>query len=139
MIVLKGQEGYYSRIVTIEGTEFRIRELDDDELGLFLRLVQEAGKVAGVPDLSPDDIADGGAMEQLLRSLTPDQQVAALRAQRDALDHVLTMGIVSWTIAGVECTPQARTTLPPRCKVPLARAIIADTILSEDEEAFLPQ
>ena len=48
MIKLRGEEGYYSSEVEINGTTFQIRELDDSELKAHLVAVQNVQKAAGL-------------------------------------------------------------------------------------------
>ena len=123
-VQLKGSNGYYSREVEISGSVFRIRELTDDELAQFgggvtglQAQIEEAGDVTGAEVVTKGIalVADGWAV----------------------IDGVLRAGLVGWDIEGAECTPENVVLLPNVVKRALSREIIADSGLTNEEEAFL--
>lgn len=134
MITLRGEPGYYSSEVEINGSIFQIRELDDAELKAHLQAVQNVQKVAGL-EVSSDDLLDDTAMGRIVARMDPEKQVAVVAAMREALDIVAVAGTVKWPLAQ-DCTPENIRRLPPPVRLKLARAIMRDTTLTEGEQAF---
>lgn len=134
MITLRGEAGYYSSEVEINGSVFQVRELDDAELKAHLVAVQHVQKVAGL-EVSSDDLLDDNAMGKIVSRMDPDKQVAVVSAMREALDIVAVAGTVKWPLSQ-DCSPDNIRRLPPPVRMKLARAIMRDTTLTEGEQAF---
>lgn len=135
-IILRGEPGYYSREVVCRDVTFRTRELGDEEWGKVESAWDEyeeiiGGKAEIDAALQPDE------MQRQLRLLQREQGSKALEAVRNAVDLIVSMGVVGWELDGSPCTPENILRLPPPVKLKLCRAIVADTRLSEDEQAFL--
>jgi len=134
VIKLRGEEGYYSSEVEINGTTFQIRELDDSELKAHLVAVQNVQKAAGL-ELSSDDVLDQTAIGRIIASMDPDKQVQVVAASREAVDLVAAVGTVGWSLAA-DCNPANVRRLPLPVRMKLAKAIMRDTTLSEGEADF---
>lgn len=129
---LRGDDGYFSRTVTIDGTKFNIRELDDDAYAAFIaanhQIVKESGELAGSVTEDPLALA--------LQSLDAVKVPALMRQAWDSVDAVLVAGVVGWTLPGHECTPETVVLLPNRVKRELMREILRDTQLDNEEQDF---
>jgi hypothetical protein len=110
---LQGSVGYYSRELTLDGVTFKVRELSDQEL--------EASKEADA------------ALADKAKTAGTDP-VAFKQAREASCNAVIVPGIVSWDLEGYDCTPENRKLLPSHVKIALADAIMADTILTDQEQ-----
>ncbi len=133
-VKLRSEPDYYAQEVTVGGSTFRIRELDDDALEAFMSLRDRARAVMaealGKPLAETPEAVFAAAA-----SLPAAVQVKLNRMQVEAVDAVLKAGVVGWDLAA-PCTPEAVVGLPGPVKRVLVEAIIAVTTLSEPEQAF---
>ena len=135
-IMLQGQEGYFSREVALEGSTFKIRELGDQELLAHLGAIAELRRLSGIEGVTAiPDIMEKSRVAGL--TMPPEEQVALNTALRSCVDTIIAPGVVGWDLTA-ECTPDNRLLLPNWVKVQLAKEIMRDTNLSEEEEGFLP-
>ncbi len=139
MIKLRGSEGYYSRIIPLGGSSFKIRELEDDDFAAFVDLVRDALRLAGLTGegLTPDEISPElitqAQAEQALQ-VTGEEAARVLRAARAPIDFAVARGLVGWDLPQEECTPETAVLLPPWVRVQLCQAILRETQLQPDEQ-----
>lgn len=135
-VKLQGAEGYYCREVSLSGSKFKIRELDDETLSQVFTGLMELRNTA---ELSPNMPVEQVMDEATIADITPEKQVAVLRQVRAVLDLAVRGGVTDWDLVNVTCNSENVVMLPNRIKISLMRAIMADSTLSEAEEGFLPK
>lgn len=135
-IALRGDEGYYSREIVEREVTFRVRELDDAELKQVLSLSKKLAAAIGKP-IQPEDAVDPETLAEVTAGLAEDKVLEVVSLAREFLHLVVGYGVVSWDMDR-ECSAENAMRLPPPIKLKLAKAIMDDTQLAEDEQAFLP-
>jgi hypothetical protein len=130
MIRLRGQEGYFSKELTLDGIKFQIRELEDDAYVAYIREAKEIMALSGISDLDPLAVTPQALLELQMRAelaITPELAGEILRKAWDAADAVLAAGLAGWTLPGFECTADNIVALPNRVKRALVNEILEET------------
>jgi len=137
-VKLRGDEGYYAAVETIDGTKFFVADLADEQFDEFLDKAKELQDAAGLGDLAQQAL-EPEAMVARLTQLQMDIGLAkSMRASiGELIDWLLECGLADWNLSGVECTSEARKLLPSRVKSQLAAAIVRESQLSVGEANFL--
>lgn len=135
-VKLRGEDDYYSTTVEIDGSEFKISDLSEDE---YEQYVRDANALRQVLEVEGEDLVDllhspEDMLELQMRVLSdPEKQLQLRRKQRDLIHFVLAQGLVDWDLPVDEVDG---TKLPTRVKRELAQAILTESRLDEDEETF---
>ncbi|MEA3400825.1 MAG: hypothetical protein U9R79_06200 [Armatimonadota bacterium] len=134
-VQLRNADGYYAATVEIDGTTFRIADLSehyDEFVDRYTALRAETGvdeldefDAEALVKLAVEQSRDANAMKRVRKNI------------EQLLDWMLDVALVSWDIAGAECTAETRRLLPPRVKSELAQAIFDESQLTLGEANFL--
>lgn len=123
-VMLRNQDGYFSRTLDIGGSKFRIRDLTEDE------------------------VIEASLREQSAVALR--QKAAGAKAQtreilKEAYDgfsahvnYVIESGLVGWDLSGVDVCPETIAALPVPVRTSLVQAIIAESTFTRAEVDFSP-
>ena len=138
-MLLSGGDGYYSREITIEDTQFKLRELEDAET---LAADEKAARVDALQEEA------NRLFERNKKQSLPEKDRDRLRelgrlnvvALSEFIDCVVSHGVVGWSLQE-QCTPANVVRLPRRVKAQLSKAILQDTNytsgLTKEEADFL--
>jgi len=132
-VKLRTEDGYYSRMLEIDGSKFYIRDLGeyyDEFLDRNAALVKSSGA-----QVEGRDMAEVLG-ELVARAAEPEQQ-KALRHELEALfAWLLGVGLVRWDLSA-DCDEETKCLLPARVQSELGRAIVQESDLTLQEGEFL--
>ncbi len=140
-IKLRGEDDYYARAVTIQGVEFRIRELTEEEHTAYLTAAVHLRELSGVEGLDLSAMTPDRIMELVLElgiKVTPEKAMETRRASWGMIDGAVVAGVVGWELAGHECSEENIKRLPNHIKRKLSAEILRETQLTTEEDTFLP-
>jgi len=135
-VMLRTQDGYYARVVEIDGSKFWVADLGDhfDE---FVDRYAALREQSGITEATRDGLLDPNKLVALMQEVgtDPGRQKQLYRESTELMDWMLDVCLVKWDLAA-DCDATAKRALPAAVKSELAQAILAASELNFGEATF---
>jgi len=141
-ILLRDDEKYFAEEITLDGSKFKVREIDDEALKLALERQQAIQVALGIPatGLTVESAAE---LEAAVNLKPPNEKMGHKQALLEFVDGLVGAGLVEWDLKNsggevIEFTPEKSTLLPNWVKNTLSARILNHSLMSVSDVDFTP-